>query len=95
LNFIHLRLSSDVLLYADPSRRAEDGGKVNNYIQKKLDSTAEAAVILEGTVGFLDAPISVFVRLAKPAVLGDMPEVDIPTRFIYLLATPTPTGNFD
>ena len=77
-----------------PQRRGggAEEGKVNLYLQKKLDSNTEAAVILEGTVGFLEAPISVFVRLSRPAILGDLPEVDIPTRFIYLVATPPQDG---
>ncbi len=73
-------------------KRTEDG-KVNLYLQKKLESNAEAAVILEGTVGFLTSPVSVFVRLARPVVVGDLPEVDIPTRFLYFIATPPPAGN--
>ena len=74
-------------------RRGAEEGKVNLYLQKKLDSNTEAAVILEGTVGFLEAPISVFIRLSRPAILGDLPEVDIPTRFLYLVATPPQDGN--
>ena len=74
-------------------RGGAEEGKVNLYLQKKLDSNTEAAVILEGTVGFLEAPISVFIRLSRPAILGDLPEVDIPTRFLYLVATPPQDGN--
>ena len=65
---------------------------MNLYLQKKLESNTEAVVILEGTVGFLEAPVSVFVRLSRPAMLGDLPEVDIPTRFVYLGATPPQDG---
>ena len=53
-------------------------------LQKKIATNTEAAIILEGLVGFVDEPVSVLVRLAKPVVLGDLPEVDIPTRFLYL-----------
>lgn len=45
-------------------------------------------IILEGVVDFLDKPVSAFVRLRHSVTLGDLPEVDIPTRFIYLFAAP-------
>ena len=32
--------------------------------------------------------MSAFVRLRDSVTLGDLPEVDIPTRFIYLFAAP-------
>ena len=54
--------------------------QVNQPFLKKLPADAEAAVLLVGRVAFLDKPISVFIRLAAPVVLGDLPEVDIPTR---------------
>ena len=53
-------------------------------LQKKIASNCEAAIVLEGLVGFVEEPVSVLIRLAKPVVLADLPEVDIPTRFIYL-----------
>ncbi len=67
-----------------------DDGKVNTALTKKIDSSTEAAVILVGCVPFLEKPVSVLVRLATPLVLGDMPEVDIPTRFLYFYAGPSP-----
>ncbi len=57
-----------------------EDGRVNTALTKKISSSTEAAVILVGAVPFLDRPVSILVRLAKPMVLGDMPEVDIPTR---------------
>ncbi|XP_059080880.1 sodium bicarbonate cotransporter 3-like isoform X1 [Tigriopus californicus] len=65
-----------------------DDGKVNIYLQKKIIPGSEAFIILEGMVGFIEKPISVFIRMAKPIVLGDLPEVDIPTRYIYFFLAP-------
>lgn len=65
-----------------------DDGKVNVALTKKLRAQTEAAIVLEGACAFLEKPVSVFVRLAKPLVLGDLPEVDIPTRFVYLFMGP-------
>ena len=57
-------------------------------MQKKIADTTEAAIILEGVVGFLEQPVSVFVRLKRALVINDLPEVDISTRFLYLFAAP-------
>ena len=65
-----------------------DDGKVNVALQKKISNTTEAAIILEGSLSFIEKPVSVFMRLAKPIALGDLPEVDIPTRFLYFFFGP-------
>ncbi len=64
--------------------KEHEDGKVNHPFLKKLPDNAEAAVILTGSVPFLERPVSVFIRLAQPSVLGDLPEVDIPTRLVFL-----------
>ena len=64
--------------------KEHEDGKVNHPFLKKLPENAEAAVILTGSVPFLERPVSVFIRLAQPSVLGDLPEVDIPTRYFFL-----------
>ena len=55
---------------------------------KKLPKDAEASNILVGEVEELDAPFSVFVRLNKGVYLGDLTEVPLPTRFIFILLGP-------
>lgn len=67
-----------------------DDGKVNIYLQKKIIPGSEAFIILEGMVGFIEKPVSVFIRMMKPIVLGDLPEVDIPTRYLYFFLAPIP-----
>lgn len=62
-----------------------DDGKVNRPFLKKLPGNSEAAVVLEGRASFIQKPISVFIRLLKPVVLGDLPEVDIPTKYLYFV----------
>ena len=49
---------------------------------------AEASNILVGEVEELDAPFSVFIRLNKGVYLGDLNEVPLPTRFIFILLGP-------
>ena len=55
---------------------------------KKLPKDAEASNILVGEVEELDAPFSVFIRLNKGVYLGDLTEVPLPTRFIFILLGP-------
>ena len=68
----------------------------NKKLMKKIPHGAEAANILVGRVDFLDQPISCFIRLLESAKLADMTEIDLPTRFIYLLLAPTdPAPDFE
>uniref|UniRef100_A0A0K2VB20 Anion exchange protein n=1 Tax=Lepeophtheirus salmonis TaxID=72036 RepID=A0A0K2VB20_LEPSM len=63
-------------------------GKINYSLQKKISSNTEACIILVGVVSFLKKPVSVFIRLENAVILGDLPEVDITTRFIYICVGP-------
>lgn len=56
---------------------------------KKLPPGSEASNVLVGEVDFLSHPIIAFVRLAQGQYLGDITEVPIPTRFIFIMLGPT------
>jgi len=60
----------------------------NQHFLKKIPAGAEAANIMVGEVDFLQAPIFAFVRLQKAIILGDVTEVPVPTRFLFLLLGP-------
>ena len=60
-------------------------GKRNIHFMKKIPPGAEASNILVGEVDFLEKPAAVFVRLSEGHELGDLTEVPVPTRFIFLL----------
>ena len=66
-------------------RQELDEGKVNRPFLKKLPANSEGAVVLAGRTNILTKPVSIFIRLMKPVVLEDLPEVDIPTRFLYFV----------
>merc|ERR550532_1370163 len=66
-----------------------DDQKVNKGFLKKIPDSAEAALVLEGKLPGLLQPLSVFIRLEKAVVLPTLPEVDVPTRFLYILISPT------
>lgn len=61
----------------------------NLAFMKKIPPGAEASNILVGEVDFLDKTVSAFIRLSKAQVLGDLTEVPVPTRFLFLLLGPT------
>ena len=41
-----------------------------------------------GEVDCLEKPVSAFIRLIQPVVLGDLTEVPVPTRFVFILLGP-------
>ena len=55
---------------------------------KKLPPGAETSNILVGELNNLDKPISCFIRLQEASMLGDLTEVPVPTRFIFILLGP-------
>ncbi|KAJ1372547.1 hypothetical protein KIN20_034726 [Parelaphostrongylus tenuis] len=69
-----------------------DISKGNTHFLKKLPPGVEASNVLIGEVDFLQRHICAFVRLKKANVLGDLTEVAVPTRFIFLLLGPTGHG---
>lgn len=62
--------------------------KFNEHFAKKIPPGAEASNILVGELDFLKNPIIAFVRLSKACLLGDLTEVPVPTRFIFILLGP-------
>ncbi|CAG5122765.1 unnamed protein product, partial [Candidula unifasciata] len=65
----------------------------NLHFMKKIPPGAEAANILVGEVDYLNHQIVAFVRLTKAQVIGDLCEVPVPTRFIFLLLGPMGNQN--
>ncbi|XP_018568879.1 sodium bicarbonate cotransporter 3 isoform X2 [Anoplophora glabripennis] len=63
----------------------------NLAFMRKIPSGAEASNILVGEVDFLDKTLSAFIRLNSAVILGDLTEVPVPTRFLFVLLGP-PTG---
>ncbi|UYV73777.1 SLC4A7 [Cordylochernes scorpioides] len=49
---------------------------------------AEASNVLIGDVDFLDHTVVAFIRLAKSHHLGDLTEVPLPTKFLFILLGP-------
>lgn len=60
----------------------------NTNFMRKIPQGAEASNILVGEVDFLEKTLSGFIRLSQAAVMGDLTEVPVPTRFFYLNGFP-------
>ncbi|GIY43199.1 hypothetical protein CEXT_636942 [Caerostris extrusa] len=63
--------------------------RLNQAFMKKIPPGAEASNILVGEVDFLDRAIIAFVRLSQATNLGDLTEVPVPTRFLFILLGPS------
>ncbi|XP_059059257.1 sodium bicarbonate cotransporter 3 isoform X3 [Achroia grisella] len=66
--------------------------KSNTNFMRKIPPGAEASNILVGEVDFLDKTLSAFVRLKTGTIMGDLTEVPVPTRFMFVLLGP-PNSN--
>ncbi|KAI8125218.1 Sodium bicarbonate cotransporter 3 [Lucilia cuprina] len=60
----------------------------NMNFMRKIPPGAEASNILVGEVEFLEKPLAGFIRLKEASVMGDLTEVPVPTRFIFILLGP-------
>ena len=92
-----VRSFSDIHSFADLKRQQEEATKngldksevaTNSNFMRKIPKGAEASNIMIGEVDFLNKPLSAFIRLQKAVKLGDLTEVALPTRFIFILIGP-------
>lgn len=68
----------------------------NLAFMRKIPQGAEASNILVGEVDFIDKTLSAFIRLDTAILLGDLTEVPVPTRFLFILLTSSssPSGEY-
>ncbi|XP_043256740.1 electroneutral sodium bicarbonate exchanger 1 isoform X4 [Colletes gigas] len=87
------RSPSSVSISRNHSSSALENGDVNHrgntHFMRKIPAGAEASNILVGEVDFLDKTLSAFIRLSQAGIMGDLTEVPVPTRFIFVLLGPT------
>ena len=60
----------------------------NTQFMKKVPENSEASSILVGELDILDKPLACFVRLDEAVNMGDLTEVMVPTRFVFILLGP-------
>ena len=60
----------------------------NSDIKSKVPKNAEATTVLVGAHSDLTASVSAFVRLGMGCNLGNLAEVSIPVRFLFIVLGP-------
>jgi len=65
--------------------------KPNKHLGKKLPKNTESANILVGQVDYLQETVIGFCRFNKPVQMAYLTEVDVETRFIFVVLGPTST----
>ncbi len=68
--------------------------KSNYNFMRKIPKDAEASIILIGELADLEKSILAFIRLSDASCLGDLTEVPIQTRFLFILLGPQVTLSF-
>lgn len=69
--------------------------QTNTHFMRKIPQGAEASNVLVGEVDFLEKPLSAFIRLSQATFMGDLTEVPVPTRFIFILLGPVVSKIFN
>lgn len=62
--------------------------QLNQGFMRKIPHGSEADNILVGEIDYLETSITAFVRLKTACHLGDLTEVPVPTRFLFILLGP-------
>lgn len=86
-----MKSASNISIHRNTSASDLNDIQHNLAFMRKIPSGAEASNILVGEVDFLDKTLSAFIRLNSAVILGDLTEVPVPTRFLFVLLGP-PTG---
>lgn len=76
------------LVYQERNENSEDVSDKLSGFMKKLPAQSEASNVLVGEVDFLVKPITAFIRLQKGVILGDLTEIAIPTKFLFIMMGP-------
>ena len=62
--------------------------RYDSHFMKKVPANAEAAHVLVGELEELTAPLVALVRLEHAVLLGNLSEVPVPSRFLFVLLGP-------
>jgi len=84
-DFYRRQSTTSMVLRAEPEK---DPNKKNKQFMRKIPQDSESANIFVGEMNLLKKPIAAFVRLREARVLGNMTEVPLPTRFIFVVLGP-------
>lgn len=79
---------SSVMLGAADEETHQSAVKFDTHFMKKIPPGAEAANILVGEVDFLQQQLTAFVRLSHARLFGELTEVPLATRYMFVLLVP-------
>ena len=68
-------------------------GRDVDLAEFRLPEKSESTTVLVGSVNYLKHPISIFARLAEGCLLGNLMEVNVPVRFLFVLLGPEDEQN--
>ena len=66
----------------------EEGNQESDASQVRLPETSESTTVLVGSVSSLERHAAAFVRLGHGCYLGNLMEVNVPVRFLFVLLVP-------
>lgn len=70
-------------------KESSSSAKLNQHFMRKIPEGAEAANIWVGELEGLKYPVTAFIRLQEARSIGDLTEVPLPTKFIFLHLGPS------
>lgn len=73
-------------------KESPSSAKLNQQFMKKIPEGAEAANIWVGELDTLKYPVTAFIRLTEARPIGDLTEVPLSTKFIFLHLGPSGTA---
>ncbi|XP_052079276.1 electroneutral sodium bicarbonate exchanger 1-like isoform X5 [Mytilus californianus] len=73
-------------------KESPSSAKLNQPFMKKIPDGAEAANIWVGEIDALKYPVTAFIRLSEARPIGDLTEVPLPTRFLFIHLGPNGTA---
>ena len=79
---------SKVVNPEDVSAENTDTKREQDASEFRLPEYSESTTVLVGAVNFLKKPISIFVRLADACYLGNLIEINVPVRFLFVFLGP-------
>ena len=70
------------------SKHLQEKAKIVRYSNNSNKKLPEAITVLVGGTDFLSKPVVAFVRLANSQQLGNMTEVPLPLKFLFIMLGP-------
>ena len=74
-------------------RESPDTTREMDLAEFRLPEKSESTTVLVGSVNYLKHPISIFARLAEGCLLGNLMELNVPVRFLFVLLGPEDEQN--